>query len=342
MTRPGLHRLLASVALAVGILLPGAIASPIARAASAPQTAPPGINTAQPTVAGKLVAKATGKASSGPVSCGSGTAAPTVMVNRGLVICTDGGSLVLLQLSKSTAIFNRDFRRIGYGALGLGDRLNAWGILRDGGTRLYPTVAIQDLSRGGAHLQTVTGRLVAKPDQGPTGQVICGDQDHTKEAQTALNRGLVICTEEGKLVLLELSGTTKLLTHDRAGVTVEDLRLGDTLTGMGTLQVGGTVMFPTASVVDANLQLRGTNSQDFIAAAGPALTLYVLSSEVGPVQGQVLASPGEPLHIRLCGGAQGSWKDLKAGLTVNVDHSIFNTRTMEYVDTNTVSVVSCA
>jgi hypothetical protein len=340
MTRPGLYRLLA-VALAAGILLPAAVAAPAARAASARQTPPLGISAAQPTVAGKLVAKATGKSSSGPVSCGQGTAAPTVMVNRGLVICTDNGTLVLLQLSASTGIFNRDWQRIGYGALVLGDRLNAWGILRDGGTRLYPTVAIQDLSRGGVHFQTVTGTLVAKPDLGPTGQVVCGDRDRTKEAQAAVNRGLVICTEEGKLILLQLSGATKLLTHDRARVTVEDLRLGDTLTGTGTLQDAGLVMNPTVSAVDANLLLRGTNSQDFIASAGPALTLYVLSSEVGPVQGRVLASPGEPTHVRLCGGAQGTWADLKAGLTINVNHSIFNTRAMEYVDTSYVSIVSC-
>jgi hypothetical protein len=249
--------------------------------------------------------------------------------------------LVLLQLSRSTGIFNRDWQRIGYGALALGDRLIAWGTLRDGGSRLYPTAAIQDLSRGGAQFQTVTGKLVAKPDQGPTGQVICADRDRTRQAQTALSRGLVVCTEEGKLILLQISGTTKLLTHDRARITTEDLRLGDTLTGTGRLQDAGLVMNPTISVVDANLLLRGTNSQDFIAGSGTILTLYVLSSDEGPVQGRVLASPGEPTHIRLCSGGQGTWADLKVGLTVNVSHSIFNRRIMEYVDTNYISIVSC-
>lgn len=340
MTRPGLHRLVALV-LAVGFILPIIVVAPAARAASALQTAPPGISTASPTVTGKLVAKATGASSPGPVSCGARAAATTAKVNRGLVICTDDGRLILLQLSRITGIFNRDWQRIGYAALVLGDRLNAWGTLRDGGARLYPTLAIQDLSRGTVHLQTVTGRLVAKPDQGPSGQVVCGDQVRTGEAQTAVSRGLVICTEEGKLVLLQLSGTTKLLTRDRARLTIEDLKLGDTLTGRGTLRDAGLVMYPTASAVDGNLLLGGTNSQDFIAARGAVATLYVLSSDVGPVQGRVLASPGEPTHVRLCNGAQGTWTDLKAGLTINVSRSIFNTRTMDYVDTDYVSIVNC-
>jgi hypothetical protein len=263
------------------------------------------------------------------------------MVNRGLVICTDDGKLVLLQLSRPTGIFNRNWRRIGYTALIVGDRLNAWGTLREGGSLLSPTAAIQDLSRGGVQLQAVTGRLVAKPGQGPTGQVICGDRDRTADAQTAVARGLVICSEEGKLVLLQISGSTKLFTRDRARVTIEDLRLGDTVTGRGTLQDAGMVMSPTLSVVDADLLLGGTNSQDFIAAGGAILTLFVLSSEEGPVQGRVFASPGEPAHITLCSGAQGTWADLRAGLTVNIAHSIFNTRTMEYVDTNNVHIVSC-
>jgi len=340
MTRSRLHRLLAP-GLAVGFLLAGAATASTSHAASLRQTPPPGISAANPTVTGKLVAKATGKSSPTAVSCGVGTATPRVTVNRGLVICTDDGKLVLLQLSRTTGIFNRDWQRIGYAALALGDRLNAWGALRDGGTRLYPTNAIQDLSRGGVHLQTVTGRLVAKPDQGPAGQVVCGDRDRTKEAQSALARGLVICTEEGKLILLQISVGTRLFTHDRARVTIEDLRLGDTLTGTGTLQDAGLVMNPTVSVADANLQLRGTNSQDFIAGGGAVLTLYVLSSDAGPVQGRVLASPGEPTHVRLCGGGQGSWADLKAGLTVNISRSIFNTRAMEYVDTSYVSIVTC-
>jgi hypothetical protein len=341
MTRPVFHRLIAT-ALVVGFVLPGIVAVRATHATTLRLPSPPGISPANPMVSGKLVAKATGNSSSGAASCGLRTAAPAVTVNRGLVICTDEGTLVLLQLSRSTGIFNRDWQRIGYAGLALGDRLNAWGTLRDGGTRLYPTVAIQDLSRGGVHVQIVTGRIVAKPDQGPTGRVICGDQDRTARAQTAIVRGLVICTPEGKLVLIQIGGNTKLFTHDRAYVTIEDLGLGDTLTGRGTLQDAGLVINPTISVVDANLLLRGTNSQDFIAGAGPTLTLYVLSSDVGPVQGRVLASPGEPTHVRLCTGAQGTWADLKPGLSVNVSHSIFNGRTMEYVDTSYVSIVSCA
>jgi hypothetical protein len=108
-------------------------------------------------------------------------------------------------------------------------------------------------------------------------------------------------------------------------VTIEDLGLGVTLTGMGTLEDAGLVMNATISVADANLLLGGTNSQDFIASIGTVLILYVLSSDQGPVQGRVTASPGEPTHIRLCGGAQGTWADLKTGLTADVSRSIFNT-----------------
>jgi hypothetical protein len=293
-------------------------------------------------VTGKLVAKATGAVLPGPVNCGAGVKAATATVNRGLVICTDDGRLVLLQLSESTGIFNRVWQRIGYGALTLGDRLNAWGTLRDGGSVLNPTFAVQDVTRPVVRFQTVTGRLVAKPDQGPSGQVICGDRDLTAQAQTSVSRGLVICTEEGKLILLQTTGTTKLLTHDRVRVTIEDLRLGDTVTGTGKLQDAGMVLNPTTSIVDANLRLTGTNSEDFIAGGGTTLTLYVLSSDVGPVQGRVFASPGEPAHVRLCSGVLGTWANLKMGLTVNVSHSIFNTRTMEYVDTNFITIVSCA
>lgn len=340
MTRSGLSRSLA-VALAVGFLLTGAVSVPGTHAASSRQAAPPGITAASPTVSGKLVAKATGKSSPGAVSCGTGTSAPIVMVNRGLVICTDSGRLVLLQLSRGTGIFNRDWQRIGAARLALGDRLNAWGVLRDGGAVLNPTTAIQDLSRRGAHFQTVTGRLVAKPNEAPTGQVICGDRDRTPDAQTVMNRGIVLCTEEGKLVLLQLSGTTRLLTRDRVRVALEDFVLGDTVTGTGTLQDAGTVMNPTVSVIDANLQRGGTNSQDFIAQGGGVLTLFVLKSDEGPVQGRVFARPGEPVHVTLCGGHRGTWSDLKQGLTVNVSQSIFNTRTMAYVDTRNVAVVSC-
>jgi hypothetical protein len=322
------------------LLLGGAATVPAVRAAAPAQAAPPGISAAQPTVSGRLVAKATGKSAPGPVSCGGIMGAPTATVVRGIVLCTDSGRLVLLQLSGATRYFNRNWQRIGYARLALGDRLNAWGILR-GGARLNPTTAIQDLSRGGVQYQSVTGRLVAKPVEGPSGQVICGDRDRTPETQSTLNRGLVICTEEGKLILLQVSSTTRLRTRDGGKTDIDDLVLGDTVTGTGTLQDAGTVMNPTVRVVDANLQRAGTNSQDFIAQGGAVLTLFVLKSDEGPVQGRVFARPGEPTHVTLCGGRHGTWSDLKQGLTINISASIFNTRTMAYVDTNTVAVVSC-
>lgn len=156
-----------------------------------------------------------------------------------------------------------------------------------------------------------------------------------------VNRGLVVCTEEGTLVLLQISGTTKLYAHDRSRVTIEDFTIGDALKAWGTLHAGGFLLDPTVAVVDASIQRKDTNSQDFVAAGGPVLTLYVLKSDAGPVQGIVHALPGEPSHITLCGGVRGAWSNLTRGLTINISHSVFNTRTMTYVDTNTVTVVSC-
>src|SRR5437588_11327683 len=118
MTRSKLRRTLAT-ALTVGSLLPVLGSAPPVRAASPHQSAPPGINAGRPTISGRLVAKATGKAApSGGVTCGTHAAAPALMVNRGLVICTDERALVLLQLSRSTSIFNRDWQRVAYARLG--------------------------------------------------------------------------------------------------------------------------------------------------------------------------------------------------------------------------------
>src|SRR5947209_17708378 len=106
MTRPRLRRTLAT-ALAVGSLLPVFSAAAPVRAAASHQSAPPGINAARPVVSGRLVAKATGRAApAGAVTCGTHAAAPAVMVNRGLVICTDEGGLGLLQLSPATGSVN--------------------------------------------------------------------------------------------------------------------------------------------------------------------------------------------------------------------------------------------
>jgi hypothetical protein len=97
---------------------------------SAHQTAPANVDPARPAVTGKLVAKA---GSTAPVICGDRdrtAEAKPLMINRGLVVCTEEGNLVLLQLSRGTGLFNAIWQPIGYKALALGDRLNAWGSLR--------------------------------------------------------------------------------------------------------------------------------------------------------------------------------------------------------------------
>ena len=313
-----------------------------AHAMSAHQTAPANVDPARPAVTGKLVAKA---GSTAPVICGDRdrtAESKPLMINRGLVVCTEEGNLVLLQLSPTSGLFNAIWQHIGYRALALGDRLNAWGTLRADGKVLHPTVAVQDLSRSGSRLQTVSGRLVAKPNVGPSGQVICGDRDRSADAQAlSINRGLVICTVEGKLVLIQLSANTKVLTSDRAPATIEDLTLGDHLKAHETLGTDGQVLNPTAAVVDTNIQRKHTASQDFVANAGSILTLYVLKSDPCPVKGLVHAAPGEPPHVTLCNGSSGTWTDLRQGFSIDVSNSVFNTRTMTYVDTNAVRVISC-
>ena len=332
------------IALALSAVLPAVGA----HAASVHQGgAPPGINASLPTVSGTLVAKPLiGAAPTGAVICGGRDRAPDVralMVNRGLVICTDEGSLVLLQISGTTQFFNRNWRLMGIRGMALRDHINAWGVLRAGGIVLNPTVAVQDSSRPQTRLTLISGRLVAKPIEGvaPASPVVCGDRDQSQAARALMvNRGLVICTAEGNLVLVQIASGTRLLTRDGVPVTTPDMTLGDHINARGVLK--NLVMFPTASVVDTNLLVRTTNSQDFIRSGGVTLTLFVLQSGAGgPVQGVVHAQQRGRARVVLCGGKVGSWSNLRSGLTVDISNSIFNTRLMTYVDTDLVTVVSC-
>ena len=268
------------------------------------------------------------------------------MTNRGLVICSEEGELVLLQLSGRTGLYNRNWQKLTVNRLSIGDRLNAWGVLHDAGRVLDPTFAVQDTSKPAEHLQMVSGRLVAKPitGEGPTGRVICGDRDRTPDVQAVMaNRGLVICTEEGKLILLQLSAKTRIDARDRTLATVADLTIGDFLDAWGTLRDNGNVLDPTAIVRDTNIQSKATASQDFIVGGKQILTLYVLASDAGgPVQGMIHAEQRGATQVTLCSGQHGRWSDLRQGLTIDVSGSIFNVRTMTYVDTDFVKVVSCS
>lgn len=330
------------LALSITAFLPLFVTPPAANASRPGAAPPPGLNVARPTVAGYLVAKPGGSES---VPCTAKQSAPVRAqpINQGLVICTNAGRPVLLQLSAGTRFFDRNWDGFSIGQMALKDRIRAWGVLTQGGAVLDPTYAVQDVSQPREQVQTVTGTLIAKPIGGAAGsRILCHDQDRTAAAQPLLARGLVICTEEARLILLELSPQTRMIGADGAKVDLDDLIPGDRLTARGRLVEGGAVLSPTNMVRDQELQARLTESQDYIAKHEVNLTLFVLQSAAGsPVKGEVEAQAGEGTRIILCGGRAGTWGNLAQGMTVNVGRSIFNTRTMTYVDTGVVRVVSC-
>lgn len=190
----------------------------------------------------------------------------------------------------------------------------------------------------------VVGTLVAKPVSGETVlPTACRDRDLTPvNAAIQQQRGLVICTEEGKLVLLELSSTTTIHARFWGPVAISSLRDGDRIRAWGTRGDHGYVVNPTTAVQDVDVQEVGTDSQDFVSQSGQRVTLYVLSSaRRSPVHGVVYAVPGGETKVYLCNGSLGAWTDLTAGKTVDITGSLFNRRANTYVDTDTVRIVSC-
>jgi len=321
-------------------------------ATAAKQTGQPpaGIDPTHATVSGILIARPVDNTgNTGPINCGdrdATAAAGTLLVNRGLVICTAEGRLVLVQLNPATRITSRNWVRLGIHALVRGDHINAWGRLQAGGAVLNPTFVVQDTSRPAVSSRFVQGTLVAKPvpDGGSNPTTICRDRDVTAQARTlAVNRGLVICTNEGGLVLLQLSAGTRITGNDRIAVTVAQLTDGDHILAWGKLQDGGSLLSPTYLVRDTDIRTRSTNSQDFITRHDDSLTLDVLQSDAGSsVQGIIHARRGGHTQVYLCNGRLGTWNDLRAGMTIDISGSTFNHRIMSYVDTDVIHVVSCS
>lgn len=348
MERPGLRRSLAAALVLTASLPALANASIVGAAARQQAPPPPSINVARPSVTGTLVARP-GGGTIAPILCGDRDvtrAARAIMVNRGLVVCTEEGRLVLVQLSASTRIVDRLWNPFGVGMMVIGDRINAWGALGNNGLLLNPTAVVQDASRQRSLLQTVSGILVARPvaGEGNGGPIVCRDRDVSRAAQAlSANRGLVICTAEGSLVLLQLSSGTRIIGSDSTALSVNQLTDGDRIVARGQLRDSGLLLSPTFVVRDMDTQSRATNSQDFISGRDPRLALYVLSSDAGgPVRGIIHALPGGTTSVILCGGRAGTWSSLTRGMTVNINGSIFNRRTMTYVDTDVVTVVSCS
>lgn len=195
-----------------------------------------------------------------------------------------------------------------------------------------------------AALPTISGTLVAKPVNGegniPTA---CRDRDASAvRAATMQNRGLVVCTEEGRLVFLQLTRSTGFYARYWGRYGLGRLTDGDHINAWGVLGSGGFVLNPTYAVQDTDIQEAFVDSQDFIAAGGPSLMLFVLKSDAnGPVRGLVHAVRGGVTHITLCNGQPGTWADLTAGKTIDVTRSLFNRRLETYIHTGNARVVSC-
>jgi hypothetical protein len=191
---------------------------------------------------------------------------------------------------------------------------------------------------------TVSGTLVAKPINGE-GNIpsACRDRDASAvKAAATQNRGLVICTEEGRLVLLQITSTTGFYARYWGRYGLRRLTDGDHINAWGVLGAGGYVLNPTYAVQDTDFQEAFVDSQDFIAASGPRLMLFVLKSDPrGPVSGAIHAVRGGVTHITLCNGQPGTWLDLTVGKTIDITRSLFNRRLNSYIYTGRVQVVSC-
>lgn len=191
---------------------------------------------------------------------------------------------------------------------------------------------------------TVSGILVAKPASGEGNlPSTCRDRDRASVGAAVMQRrGLVICTEEGKLVLLNLSRDTGLYARYWGRYSLRRLTDGDRLNAWGVLRDNGFELSPTFAVQDVDIQDAFVDSQDFITRSGRILTLGVLKSDAkGPVQGIVRAVRGGTTHITLCNGQPGTWADLTVGTTIDITRSLFNRRLDTYIHTGTVQVVSC-
>jgi hypothetical protein len=191
---------------------------------------------------------------------------------------------------------------------------------------------------------TVSGILVAKPVSGE-GNIpqACRDRDVASvNAAVQERRGLVICTAEGKLVLLVVDESTGYYARYWGKYSLNRLTDGDHVRAWGVLRDYGYELNPTYAVQDTDIQEAYVDSQDFIMHGGPRLTLGVLSSDPkGPVQGIVHAVQGGYTEITLCNGHEGTWADLTTGKTIDITNSLFNRRLKLYIHTARVKVVSC-
>ena len=191
---------------------------------------------------------------------------------------------------------------------------------------------------------TVSGILVAKPQQGEGNlPSACRDTDAASvNGAVTAHRGLIVCTNEGKLVLLDLQASTGLFYRYWGKAELRYFRDGDHINAWGVLLDHGYLLRPTYAVQDTDVQEAYADSQDFIMDGGPRLTLGVLhSAPQSPVQGIVYAIQGGPTHITRCNGTAGTWANLTVGKTIDITDSLFNRRLNLYIHTANVKIVSC-
>jgi hypothetical protein len=186
---------------------------------------------------------------------------------------------------------------------------------------------------------TVSGILVAKPGENNV-PIACKDRQAPANPDVLTHRGLVICTAEGKLVLLQINKNTGFYARYWGKYTLGYLTDGDQINAWGVLRDNGYLVNPTYVVQDTDIQEAYTDSQDYITQHFPGrLTLDVLASDSkGPVMGIVFALRRGAVHITLCNGSAGTWSDLKVGKIIDVSNSVYNRRRHGYLDTDTVKV----
>ncbi len=192
-------------------------------------------------------------------------------------------------------------------------------------------------------LPTINGTLVAKPVSGEGNlPSACTDRSANATAATMQNRGLVVCTDSGRLVLVEVTRNTGYYARYWGRIALRHLTDGDRISAWGVLTDGGYILNPTVAIQDTDVQEAAVDSQDLIRTSGPRLSLFVLRSTAGgPVNGLVYAIRGGTVRITLCNGRAGRWADLTTGKTVDITRSLFNRRTNIYVHTGDVHIVSC-
>lgn len=189
---------------------------------------------------------------------------------------------------------------------------------------------------------TVSGILVAKP-RNNEGNIPTPCSAQATPSTVTQVRGLVICSDQGRYVLLQITRVTGFYARYWGRYGLNRFRIGDRVNSWGVLRDGGVLLRPTYAVQDTDLQAAFTDSQAFIMArTNGRLQLGVLKSDAnGPVRGIVFAERGGEVHVTRCDGQPGTWADLTQGKTIDITSALFNRRLNTYIHTHVVRIISC-